>query len=97
MKGIAKENRDAFANHSPFAALQGNVPLRAGELRSCPLLLDFDEVLLFSPQLTLRHLVRRAGPEGLSGSAVINAVRWVRLAPSGRQVPRQGSLPELAV
>jgi hypothetical protein len=55
------------------------------------------EFLLFSLQLTPRHLVRRARLRRLSASAVINAVRWVRLAPSGRQVPRQGPCRQLAV
>jgi hypothetical protein len=69
------ENGDAFANRRPIAALQGNVRLRAGDPRSRPVLLGCDEFLLFSLQLTPRHLVRRAQPKGLSGLAVINAVR----------------------
>ena len=71
-------------------------PCRAGDPRSSLFLLAFDEFLLISLQLTPRHLVRRARPKGLSGSAVINAVRWVRLVPSGRQLPRQGPRRELA-
>jgi hypothetical protein len=70
----AAENGDALANHHPFAAFQENVRLRAGEPRSGTALLGLDDLLLFSLQLTPRHLVRRAGPKRLLGSAVINAV-----------------------
>jgi hypothetical protein len=57
----------------------------------------FHQFLVFSLQLTPRHLVRRASTKGLSGSLVIDVVEWVCSAPSGRQVPRQGPLYELAV
>ena len=72
-------------------------PYSAGDPRSSPFLLAFNEFLLFSLQLTASHLERRARPKGLSGSAVINAVRWVHLAPSGGQVPSQGPHRQLAV
>src|SRR5262249_47805800 len=58
------ENGDAFANHRPFAALPGNVRLRAGD----PPLLGFDEFLPFSPQLSPRHLVCSARPKGPAGA-----------------------------